>query len=141
MLQLKDHGFHLAVVIDEYGGTAGIITVEDVLEEIVGDIADEHDPLAPRLVQVENDRFRIAATLHTDEVRDATEFELPEGDYETIAGFVLERLGRIPTVGESLTQDGWHIEVSAADRVRVIELLLTPPPNRQGTDADEDDSE
>ena len=96
-------GSHLAVVVDEHGGTAGIITLEDILEEIVGEIDDEHDRPTPRLTRVQRaGEWLLDGTLHPDEVFDACGFVVPEGDYETLAGFVLGALGRIPEPGEAL---------------------------------------
>ena len=120
---------HLAVVIDEYGGTAGIITLEDVLEEIVGEIDDEYDPRHARLTDVGTGvgRAELPGTLHPDEVREATGFEPPEGGYETLAGFVLDRLGRIPSVGDGFDFDGWHLEVTAMDGLRVASIRVEPP--------------
>ena len=93
-------GSHLAVVVDEHGGTAGIITLEDILEEIVGEIDDEHDRPTPRLTRVQRaGEWLLDGTLHPDEVFDACGFAMPDGDYETLAGFVLGRLGRIPERG------------------------------------------
>lgn len=121
-------GSHLAIVVDEYGGTAGIITLEDVLEEIVGDIDDEYDPAAPRLTTVlPAGTYELPGTLHPDEVREACSLDLPEGDYETLAGFVLDRLGRIPQVGDGFVFDGWVVEVAEMDRRRIARVRLTAP--------------
>ena len=111
LADLRGARSHLAVVVDEYGGTAGIITLEDVLEEIVGEIDDEHDVRAPVLT-ADGDapgRGRCPGSLHPDEVLDATGFEPPDGEYETLAGFVLDRLGRIPEVGDHFEHDGWTL--------------------------------
>ena len=99
LADLRDARSHLAVVVDEYGGTAGIITLEDVLEEIVGEIDDEHDVRATALTLRRRpfaDPGRCRARCTPTRCVDATGFELPEGEYETLAGFVLDRLGRIP---------------------------------------------
>jgi CBS domain containing-hemolysin-like protein len=121
-------GSHLAVVVDEYGGTAGIITLEDVLEELVGEIDDEYDPAAPALTRVlPAGTYELPGTLHPDEVLDACGFEIPEGEYETLAGFVLDRLGRIPAVRDSFEYEGWLIEVVEMDRRRVARVRLTAP--------------
>jgi CBS domain containing-hemolysin-like protein len=127
LVDLRRARTHLAVVIDEYGGTAGIVTLEDVLEEIVGEIDDEHDPLPARLTRPRRaGEWVVPGTLHPDEVFDQTGLEVPEGEYETIAGFVLDQLGRIPEVGDSVEHDGWSIEVAAMDRRRVSEVRLRP---------------
>jgi CBS domain containing-hemolysin-like protein len=126
LVDLRRVGSHLAVVVDEYGGTAGVITLEDLLEEIVGEIDDEHD--APRLTAVQRPgEWEVDGTLHPDEVFDACGLAIPEGDYETIAGFVLSRFGRIPEPGDRFDHDGWVVEVTAMDRLRVARVRLLKP--------------
>lgn len=117
----------MAVVIDEHGGTAGILTLEDVLEEIVGEVDDEYDQASDLTVGVEPGVFLVAGTLHPDEVEEACGFVMPEGEYETIAGFVLAELGRIPEVEDSVTRDGWEIQVAAMDRLRIASLRMMAP--------------
>jgi CBS domain containing-hemolysin-like protein len=117
----------MAVVIDEYGGTAGILTLEDVLEEIVGEVDDEHDEIQPLTVGVEVGVSVVAGTFHLDEVADASGLMLPPGSYETVAGFVLERLGRIPAAGDRLDYDGWTITVVEMDGLRIASLQLLAP--------------
>jgi CBS domain containing-hemolysin-like protein len=127
LLELRT-GSHLAIVVDEYGGTAGIITLEDVLEEIVGDIDDEYDRAAAPLTTVlPEGTYELPGTLHPDEVREACALELPEGDYETLAGFVLDRLGRIPQQGDGFFYEGWWIEVAEMDRRRIARVRVTAP--------------
>lgn len=116
----------MAIVVDEHGGTAGILTLEDVLEELVGDVGDEHDPL-PLTVGVADGLFVAAGTLHPDEVADLSGLDIPDGDYETVAGFVLQRLGRIPAAGDVLEYDGWRIEVAEMDGLRIAALQLEAP--------------
>ncbi|MBA2280544.1 MAG: hemolysin family protein [Actinomycetota bacterium] len=129
---------HLAVVVDEYGGTAGILTLEDVLEELVGEIDDEYDPApAPTPQALPAGIHEVAGTLHPDEVADATAFGVPDGPYETLAGYVLDRLGRIPEPGARFTEDGWTIEVLEMERRRVATVRLTAP--EPGARADADD--
>jgi CBS domain containing-hemolysin-like protein len=128
-------GNHLAVVVDEYGGTAGIITLEDVLEEIVGDIDDEYD--RPKLTKVlPEGTYELPGSLHPDEVFDACGFEVPEGDYETLAGFVLDRLGRIPEPRDGFGHEGWRVDVVEMDRRRVAVVRLTAP-RRRGAPGDD----
>jgi CBS domain containing-hemolysin-like protein len=98
---LRQDGFQMAVVLDEYGGHAGIVTLEDVVEEIVGDISDEHDRLGSRARQRRDGSWILSGLLRPDEVEDVTGIELPEGeDYDTVAGLVLAVLGRVPSSGD-----------------------------------------
>jgi CBS domain containing-hemolysin-like protein len=93
----------MAIVSDEYGGTAGVVTLEDVVEEIVGDIADEHDRSSARLRQRPDGSWIVSGLLRPDEVQDATGLALPEHeDYDTVAGLLVQALGRIPLRGDSV---------------------------------------
>ena len=134
LVDLRRRGTHLAVVVDEHGGAAGIITLEDVLEEIVGEIDDEHDRRAPTLTKLARPgEWLLEGSLHPDEVFDACGLQIPDGDYETLAGFVLEQLGRIPEVGEWFEHDGWRVEVAGLDVRRVASVRL-----RRGRSGPED---
>ncbi|MGH3694395.1 MAG: hemolysin family protein [Pseudonocardiaceae bacterium] len=123
---LRGQGLQVAIVVDEYGGTAGIVTLEDLVEEIVGDVRDEHDRLEVSQVQpLDEQSWLISGLLRADEVADAVGFVMPEGDYETVAGLVLERLGRIPEVGDEIELDGWRLTVARMERRRIADLRLT----------------
>ncbi|NTY60598.1 CNNM domain-containing protein [Mycolicibacterium sphagni] len=136
MSQLRAHGLQTAMVVDEYGGTAGMVTVEDLIEEIVGDVRDEHDDSTPDF-QKSGLGWRVSGLLRIDEVSEATGFRAPEGEYETIGGLVLEKLGHIPETGESVElsafdPDGpfddpihWRATVVAMDGRRIDQLVLT----------------
>ncbi|WP_163702311.1 hemolysin family protein [Mycolicibacterium sarraceniae] len=136
MSQLRAHGLQTAMVVDEYGGTAGMVTVEDLIEEIVGDVRDEHDDSTPDF-QKSGLGWRVSGLLRIDEVAEATGFRAPEGEYETIGGLVLEKLGHIPETGESVElsafdPDGpfddpihWRATVVAMDSRRIDQLVLT----------------
>ncbi|MEM9658506.1 MAG: hemolysin family protein, partial [Planctomycetota bacterium] len=121
---------HIAIVLDEYGGVSGLVTIEDVLEEIVGEIIDEYDPEAVEEIDVvDEDVCEAMGRAHVDEINHRMRLHLPEdGDYETIAGFVFSELGRVPQSGETLVwQDAVHIKVLEAskrriDRVRIERL-------------------
>ncbi|MCH2162761.1 MAG: hemolysin family protein [Phycisphaerales bacterium] len=109
---------HMAIVIDEYGGTAGLVTIEDVLEEIVGEIQDEHDPEDEEphtLDKVVDGRWEVDGRYHIDDLNEELELDLPEDeDYDTVAGFMLARLGRVPEIGDSFTIQGHRFHVLAA---------------------------
>ena len=107
---LRQDSFQMAIVLDEYGGHAGIVTLEDVVEEIVGDISDEHDRLGSRIRQRRDGSWTLSGLLRPDEVEDATDIELPDHeDYDTVAGLVMRELGKIPEPGD-------RIEVAVPDR-------------------------
>jgi len=128
LADLRGRGAHLAVVVDEHGGTAGIVTVEDLLEEIVGEITDEYDP-PPASVTVPGPggTVAISAALHPDEVADAIGLRVPDGPYETLAGFLLDRLGHLPVVGERIGHEGWELTVTHMDRHRIMTVGVRPP--------------
>ncbi|GAA1607074.1 CNNM domain-containing protein [Leucobacter chromiireducens] len=123
---LRSSGFQLAIVVDEYGGTAGIVTLEDLVEEIVGEVADEHDRAAAGVVGTAEE-MTFPADLRPDEVREQTGVEIPEDDdYDTVAGFVLRELGRIPEVGETVElADGGTLRVERMDGRRIARLRYT----------------
>ncbi|MGQ0572688.1 MAG: hemolysin family protein [Pseudonocardia sp.] len=129
--QLRADRTHLAVVVDEYGGTAGIVTMEDLLEELVGEIEDEYDPAGrPR------DTTELDGLLNLDDVAERTGIHLPDGPYETLAGFVQARLRRVPAPDDTVEALGHRFTVTAMDRrrvarVRVAALPVTDPPGGQ----------
>jgi CBS domain containing-hemolysin-like protein len=122
----KGRKVHLAVVLDEYGGTAGIVTVEDVIEEIVGDISDEYDRPAPALMEkIDAATAEVDGRLHIDDLNDALGLAVPEDqDYDTVAGLVFSELGYIPTVGEELEAYGARFKVLAADERKIRRLKV-----------------
>ena len=130
----------MAVVVDEHGGTAGILTLEDVLEEIVGEVDDEYDEPVGLTAGVDPGVYLLAGTLHPDEVEEACGFDVPEGEYETVAGFVLDQLGRIPTAGELFDYEGWQIQVSEMDGRRIASLRMQAPDGHIGPERDDHES-
>jgi CBS domain containing-hemolysin-like protein len=128
--RVRDSGLQLALVVDEWGGTAGLVTLEDLVEEIVGDVRDEHDRGESSPVRPLGARsWMISGLLRDDEVAEATGFQMPDGEYETLAGMVVATLGRIPTVGDEVRVNDWRLTVMRMDRRRVAELRLAMSPN------------
>jgi CBS domain containing-hemolysin-like protein len=115
---------HLAVVVDEYGGATGIVTLEDVVEQIVGEIEDEHDRTLASVERLPDGSYWVAARTNIDELNEALDWNLPKRDYETIAGLVLSTLGRIPRTGEEFQVPGYTITVLEADNRRVIAVKI-----------------
>ncbi len=140
LLMLREHGLQLAVVVDEYGGTAGVVTLEDVVEEIVGEVSDEHDPSRTTGRELDDGSWTVPGLWRPDEVRDRLGAPVPEGpSYETTGGFVMAALGRIPAVGDTVLVPGWEISVLAMDGMRADRLRFVPVPS--ATDVgDEDES-
>ncbi len=123
-------GAELAIVVDEYGGTDGVVTVEDLAEELVGEISDEYDeePAGYEITVPEPDRsVLVDGVLREDELAEATGFRLPEGPYETLAGFIMARLGHIPVVGEAVEEHGWRFTVVEVDRRRIERVRVVSP--------------
>jgi putative hemolysin len=120
-LQGRRHG--VAIVVDEYGGAEGMVTVEDILEEIVGEIEDEHDDPSPDILQRGERTWMVSARVEIDRLNEALSLELPEGDYETLGGFLLERLGRIPSEGEAVETPDATLTVHRANP-RSIEAVM-----------------
>jgi CBS domain containing-hemolysin-like protein len=129
LLEMRRERKQMAVVADEYGGTAGIITLEDLLEEIVGEIEDEHDPRSrtPELTTPLSGTHLVSRLLHPDEMKEATGFEMPEGDYDTLAGFLLSLFDRIPQAGDHISYRGWEFKVVSMDKRRIDKVLVVAP--------------
>ncbi len=123
---MQRRGQNMAIVVDEHGGTVGIVTVEDLLEEIVGDIEDEYDQREVLYDTMPDGTVHVAGGMQVDKLNDRFPWRLPEGDYETIAGLVLTHLGRIPRVGEKVRLPTVSIEVTRADARAVREVLVRP---------------
>jgi putative hemolysin len=115
----------LAIVLNEYGGTEGIVTVEDLLEELVGEIYDEFDPDSHGIHRQPDGSFILPGSFPVHDLPDLG-VSLPEGDYATVAGLILERLGRIPVAGDTVQVDRWRLEVLAMDRNAIGRVRLTP---------------
>ena len=122
----------IAIVVDEYGGTVGLITAEDILEEIVGEINDEHDAKGSLVRKVGPTEWIVNARVEEDVLIETTGLQLPDGDFETLAGFILAKLGHIPCVGERVVESGWVYEVHKANDRAILEVKLHHKDQNQG---------
>ena len=121
---LRESGTHIAVVVDEYGGTDGIVTLEDLVEEIVGEIRDEYD-LEPPASPPEHDALEVDGGLNIEDFAELTGLTLPDGDYETVAGFLISLLGRVPAVGDHVDLGHHRLEVVVMDGRRVTRIRVS----------------
>jgi magnesium and cobalt transporter len=127
--EFRDSHNHMAIVVDEYGGVSGLLTIEDVLEEIVGEIDDEHDPEEVACIQPEVDAegrstWQVRALTRIEDFNEYFETDLPDDDYDTTGGLVMHELGRLPRRGEKLTFGGFEFRVLKADRHRIDTLQV-----------------
>jgi CBS domain containing-hemolysin-like protein len=136
LVQLREQGLQLAVVVDEYGGTSGVVTLEDVIEEIVGEVADEHDRGRTAGRRLRDGSWVVPGLWRPDEVRDRIGADVPDdGAYETVGGFVMSRLGRVPQVGDVVTVPGWRLHVARMDGRRVDRVRVAPTRRASAADA------
>ncbi|MDT7548692.1 MAG: magnesium and cobalt exporter, family [Actinomycetota bacterium] len=126
MSEMRREGFHLTIVIDEYGGTAGIATLEDLIEEVIGEIRDEYDVDSGDPLRIAGGNVLADGLLNLDEVYEQTGVRLPEGPYETLAGFIMANLGHVPRVGEAVEADGHRLTVTELDGRRVARVRVDP---------------
>jgi putative hemolysin len=126
--EMRRERAHLAIVADEYGGTAGIVTLEDLVEELIGDITDEYDTGQAAATKLPRGEVEVDGLLNLDEFAEQTGIELPEGPYETVAGYVLAALGELPSADDSVKVPGYTITVTEMDGRRIARLRVTPAP-------------
>lgn len=132
----RANNLQMAIVRDEYGGTAGLVTVEDLLEEIVGEIRDEYDHEEPLLTALEAETFLIDARLSIDDLNEELDTDLPEGDYETVGGFFFSLIGKEPEVGDQARYNGWLFTVEAKEDRRLKKIKLEPAPSDEQKEPD-----
>jgi CBS domain containing-hemolysin-like protein len=133
--EMQTEKFHMAVVVDEYGGTAGLVTMEDLLEEIVGEITDEYDVEEPHLERLGDGALRAPGRTPIDEVNDALRAQLPDEEWDTVAGLVFNTIGHVPEVGERLEYDGLEFMVERVQGRRIVSVLIRRLEHAAGDDA------
>jgi putative hemolysin len=125
--EMRREGHHLAIVVDEYGGTAGIVTLEDLVEELIGDIRDEYDVEDAQARRLQGGAIEVDGLLNTGDFAEETGIELPEGPYETVAGYLMAELGHVPEVGDAVEAAGHRLTVIEMDGRRVARVRVSPP--------------
>jgi CBS domain containing-hemolysin-like protein len=129
LVTLRQSGLQLALVVDEYGGTAGVVTLEDVVEEIVGEVSDEHDRNRPGILRRRDGSYSVPGLMRPDEIRNRIDVPVPDGPaYETVGGFVMSVLGRVPAVGDEVELPGAVLRVERMDGRRVDRVRMRPAP-------------
>lgn len=136
--EFQSEHLQIAVVVDEYGGTAGIITTEDIIEEIVGEIADEHEDEEATVVDVGDEVWLVSGLLRVDVLEEKLDATLDGDDYETVAGMIFTTLGRVPAVGTVVAKNGWLFEVERADRRRIYRVRVRRDPDWRADQEEED---
>ncbi len=135
---LQENKSHMAVVKDEYGGTLGVVTMEDILEEIVGDIFDEHDEIIEQIIKIDDTHFKVKGDTDLDDLFEALEIEEDDdADYATVNGWVQDQLGRIPMIGDVFRFRYLKVTVTEADNKRVLEVLVEVLPMTLVQESDE----
>ena len=127
-VQLIERNEHLAIVVDEYGGTAGLVTLEDIVEELVGEIVDEYDREEPLLEPLAGGEALVHGRMPVDQLNHLVDAELPDGDWDTVGGLIFNTLGHVPEVGESVETVGLRLRVERMEGRRITRVRLTPTP-------------
>ena len=137
LVDLELAASRLAVVVDEHGGTAGLITREDILEELVGDIADEYDEPVAITASQRDGRVIVEGLKSRDEIEEIVGLRLPDGPFETVAGFMLQQMGSIPEIGQVVEWRGWKLEVLRKENLRIADVAIEAPSDANGSPLDQ----
>jgi CBS domain containing-hemolysin-like protein len=140
--ELQRRKVHLAIVLDEYGGTAGLVTIEDLIEEIVGEIQDEYDVEEPMIVKLSDDEARVDGRASVDDLMELFETEVPLDDadeYDTVGGLIYHRVGGVPKPGDQVSVDGLTLTVETTDSRRVGKVLVVRTRDSEQVSDDEAD--
>jgi putative hemolysin len=135
--RFRTEQLHIAIVVGEYGEVVGLVTMEDVLEKLVGSIEDEHDAVRTDIRQVSDRRHLVDGSVRLDDLRRVVDIDLPEGEYDTIGGYFIARLGRIPTLGVAIRWDKWLIQAHDVDERRIRTVTLYDVSVQSRSDVDE----
>lgn len=138
MREMQAGKFHMALLVDEHGGIAGVVTLEDLLEELVGDIVDEYDTEDAEVERLDDGGFRVQGSVPIDELNDLLESDIPHDGWDTVGGFVLGELGRVPEPGESLKHRQWTFTVEEIEGRRVGAVRVTEDPDWEPVDDDDE---
>ena len=139
--EMQQEKFHMAMVVDEYGGIAGLVTMEDLIEELVGEIVDEYDNEEPQIDRV-GGNLRMAGRMSIDEANELAGLDLPEGDWDTVAGLMFDRFGRVPELGESCEVNGYQLQVNRLQGRRITRVVvLALPPQTNVDDAESENAD
>ncbi len=129
--ELQKRRVHVSIVVDEYGGTAGLVTIEDILEEIVGEIQDEYDAEEPDIVPLpDGNGYILDAGMNIEDAGELLQVELPKGESDTLGGFIYDQLGKVPVVGEHVEHGGFVFEVLAVNDRRILKVKVTHAPSQ-----------
>ncbi len=129
--EMKSRNFHMAIVVDEFGGTSGIVTLEDILEEIIGEIWDEHDVEEDEFILMEDGSVLTSARTNIDDFEERFKVEIPRNGYDTIGGFIIHLMGKVPSRGEEMDYKGLRIRVHGGDRKSITRILVINTPDGQ----------
>lgn len=121
---LRDNKSHMAIVVDEYGGTAGILTLEDIIEEIIGDVMDEYDADVKLIVEHDDGSITVHARLDVEELEDFLDVKLPEGKFESVGGFVISLVGKVPGVNERIVFENMEMVIEAASNRKIEKIRI-----------------
>ena len=138
MREMQRDKFHLAIVADEYGGIAGLVTLEDCLEELVGEIVDEYDVDDVDIQRLPNGDYLVDGGTPVEDINELLDLGMPNEDWDTVGGFIFGTLEHVPEVGESVVHDGWRFNVDEVDgrRVRRVRIsYVSSPPHPEHADA------
>ena len=136
--EFQSEHLQIAVVVDEYGGTAGIVTTEDIIEEIVGEIGDEHEDEEATIVDVGDGTWLVSGLLRVEALEETLHTKLADEQYETVAGMIFTTLGRVPATGTVIPKNGWLFEIERADRKRIYRVKVRKDPNWRADDEEEE---